>query len=69
MSDFRGRVRLADPVDVTSLDTGETRTVPGGWLAEVVNPTGHVVAGDVRADWRGAMATVWFLLSIHGAVR
>jgi hypothetical protein len=58
----RGRVRQADPIDVTNLDTQTTRQVPGGWLAEVVSPQGRVLVSDVRADWTGAMATCGYLL-------
>lgn len=63
MSGLRGRVRKAEPIDVSTRDEpAKTRTVPGGWTAEVVAPDGGVVECDNRADWRGAMATVWHLL-------
>jgi hypothetical protein len=65
---LRGRVRRADPITVTSLDSEQARTVPGGWCAEVVDPAGRVVGGDVRADWRGAMATCEFLLRMYGVI-
>ena len=58
----RGRVRQAPPLDVTALDDGTTRQVPGGWSAEIVNCQGRVLASDVRADWRSAMATCRDLL-------
>lgn len=60
----RGRVRKAPPIDCTDFAEhvrGERVTVPGGWVAEVVQD-GRITIGEVCADQPRALAACHQLL-------